>query len=103
MVTWWALSGERVQKSHCMLLCAQSGVRQALLRVDEVGELAWVADEEHRGVVADQIEVALVGVELQRESPWVAHRVGIALLAGDVEKRANIGVRFPTSERKPPA
>ena len=50
--------------------------------MDEVLELRGVTHEEHRGVVADQIEVALVGVELQREPSGVANRVRIALFPG---------------------
>ncbi len=60
----------------------RAGVRVALLGVDEVGELDGVADEEHRGVVADEVVVALFGVELQREAAGVAHRVGGAEVAG---------------------
>ena len=44
--------------------------------VDDVGELDPVLDEEHRHVVADQIEVAFIGVELDREAPHVTNRVG---------------------------
>ena len=62
---------------------AHARVRQALLGVDEVLELRGVADEEDRRVVADQVVVALLGIELQREPARVAHRVGEALLAGD--------------------
>ena len=51
--------------------------------MDEVRELDGVADEEHRGVVADEVVVALGGVELQREAARVAPGVGGALLAGD--------------------
>jgi hypothetical protein len=81
-VTWWADSGDRVQKSHCMSwsrrLC-----RAALLRADEVLELHRVAHEEDRRVVADHVVVALAGVELQREAARVAPGVGAAALAGD--------------------
>ena len=44
--------------------------------VDDVGELDAVLNEEHRHVVADQVERALVGVELHREPAGVADRVG---------------------------
>ena len=43
----------------------QVGARVALLRADEVRELERVADEEDRRVVADQVPVAFLGVELQ--------------------------------------
>ncbi len=61
----------------------RTGVRVALLGVDEVGELDGVLDEEHRGVVPDEVVVAVLGVELQRESARVPHRVGGAEVAGD--------------------
>ena len=48
----------------------------------EVGELDGVLDEEHRDVVADQVEVALVGVELDGEAAHVAGHVGRAARAG---------------------
>ena len=44
--------------------------------VDQVRELDAVLDEEHRDVVADQVEDALLGVELRREATGVADRVG---------------------------
>jgi hypothetical protein len=50
--------------------------------VDEVGELDGVLDEEHRDVVADEIPVALLGVELDREAAHVAGRVDAARAAG---------------------
>ena len=65
------------------VVVAQAGAAEPLLAADEVGELHRVADEEHRGVVADQVVVALGRVELQRETARVAPGVGGALLAGD--------------------
>lgn len=65
------------------VVVAEVRARQALLRADEVGELDPVADEEDGRVVADEVVVALVRVELQREAAGVAPRVGAALLAGD--------------------
>ena len=58
-------------------------VRLRLRRVDEVGKLHRVLDEEDGDVVADQIPVAFVGVELDGEAAHVARRVGRAALAGD--------------------
>ncbi len=49
------------------------GVR--LAGMDDVGELDAVLDEEHRDVVADEVEGALLGVELRREPPGVADGV----------------------------
>lgn len=50
-------------------------VRLGFHRVDEVGKLDRVLNEKHRHVIADQIEVALVGEELHRETAHVAHGV----------------------------
>ena len=42
----------------------------------EVGELDRILNEEDRHVVTNEVEVALLGVELRREPTRVAHRVG---------------------------
>jgi hypothetical protein len=52
-------------------------------RVDQVGELDRVLNEEDRDVVADEVEVAVVGVELDGEAADVAGGVGRAAEAGD--------------------
>ena len=57
--------------------------RLRLHGVDEVGELDRVLDEEDRHVVADEVEVALVRVELHGEAAHVAREVGRAARAGD--------------------
>ncbi len=49
----------------------------------EVGEAERVAEEEHRRVVADDVPVAVFGVELQRSAADVALRIGGAALAGN--------------------
>ena len=51
--------------------------------VDEVGKLDGILDEEHRDVVADQIEVAFLGIELDGEAAHVARQVDRAGAAGD--------------------
>ena len=56
-------------------------VRLRLRGVDQVRELHRVLDEEDRDVVADQVPVAFVGVELHREAADVARGVGRAALA----------------------
>ena len=61
---------------------AQVGARIPLLGVDEVGEFQRIANEEHRGVVAHQVPVALLGVKLEGEAAHVAFCVGGALLTG---------------------
>ena len=61
---------------------AQIGAGVTLLRVDEIRKLVGVAHEEHRGVVAHQVPVSFFGVDLQRESPYVAFGVRRAALSG---------------------
>ena len=43
-------------------------LRVTLLRVDEVGELGGVTNEEHGSVVEDPVEVALLGLDLDSET-----------------------------------
>ena len=50
--------------------------RLGLHRMHEVGKLDRILDEEHRHVVADEVVVALFGIELHREAPHVAHGIG---------------------------
>ena len=82
------------------VVVAQAGAAATLLRADEVRELHRVADEEDRGVVADEVVVALGRVELQREAARVAPGVGGALLAGDGgEARQHLGLHAGLEER----
>ena len=53
------------------------------LGVYQVGKLDRVLDEEHRHVVADEVEVAFVGVKLYGEAAHVPCRVGRPARAGD--------------------
>src|SRR5258708_34456339 len=55
-----------------------------LLGVNEIGELIRIADEEHRRVVADEVPIALLGVELAGKAPHVALGIGGAELARDI-------------------
>ena len=72
----WVDSGCRETKSQKVSCadwaCGISRSGSRLDGVDEVRELDAVLDEEHRHVVADQVAVALVGVELDREAADVA-------------------------------
>ena len=83
--TWWVASvcsetkSQNVSCADCACGISRSGC--GLAGVDDVGELDAVLDEEHRHVVADQVEVALVGVELHRETAGVADGVGRAARA----------------------
>jgi hypothetical protein len=71
-------------------------VRLRLGRMDQVGELDGVLDEEHRDVVADEVPVALLRVE---SSPRSRARRGRGqsepLLPATVEKRTKAGVFSP--------
>jgi hypothetical protein len=49
--------------------------------VDEVRELHWIADEEHRRVVADHVVVAFFGIELECEATNVAIGVCVSFLS----------------------
>ena len=54
----------------------QVGARVALHGMVQVGEFQRVAQEEHGGVVAHEIPVARVGVELHGETADVALGIG---------------------------
>ena len=54
-----------------------------LERMHEVGEFHGILDEEHRDVVADDVEIPLLGVKLRREAAHVARGVGRAAFPGD--------------------
>ena len=98
-ITWWVASVCRETKSQ-KVSCADWawGISRSgcgLAGVDDVGELDAVLDEEDRHVVADQVERALVGVELHREAPGVADRVGGPREPSTVEKRVKTFVWRP--------
>jgi len=57
------------------------GVRVALLRVDKIRKFQRIADEKDRRIVADQVVVAILGVELDRKAARVANGIGGALLS----------------------
>ena len=48
----------------------------------QIGEFQRIAQEEHRCIVADQIPVAFLGVELQCKTTNIALGVGRTALAG---------------------
>ena len=62
---------------------AHVGFRVALLGVDEVGKLERIAHEEYRRVVADDVPVALLGVEAQRKPRTSRSASAAPALAGD--------------------
>ena len=66
----------------------RGGLREAAVRlhlhgVDQVGKLDGILDEEHRNIVADEVEVAFLGIELDGEAAHVARQVDRAGAAGD--------------------
>ena len=84
-ISMWVISGISDAKSQ-KVSCADAGLRHREMRlglggVHQVGKLHRVLDEEDRDVVADQIPVAFVRVELHREAADVARGVGRAALA----------------------
>jgi hypothetical protein len=75
---------------------AEASVRLHLHRSGRGRELDRVLDEEDRDVVADEVPVAFVGVELDREAAHVArrvHRAGAARDGGEAdENRASLAL-----------
>ena len=65
------------------VVITQVGLGVALLGVDEVGELVGISDEEHGRVVAHEVPVALIGVELECEPAHITLGIGRPALAGD--------------------
>ncbi len=61
---------------------AQIGARVAFDRMVQIGEFQRIAQEEYRRVVADQIPVAFLGIELHREATNVALGIRRAAFAG---------------------
>ena len=85
-MTMCMLSGVSEMKSQKLSWRSRLGeaaVGLLLDGVDQVGELDRVLDEEDRDVVADDVPVALLCVELHGEAADVAGEIGRALAAGD--------------------
>ena len=74
-----ALRGEGPEVPHGGRV-AEVGLWIAFLGVDEVGELVGIAHEEDGGVVANEVPVPLLGVELHCEATHVALCIGGAPL-----------------------
>ena len=64
----------------------KGAVRLFLHRVDQVRKLDRVLNEENRYVVADDVPVALLRVELHGEAPDVAGEIDRSLASGDGRK-----------------
>lgn len=48
----------------------------SLLGMDEQWELGWVSDEEDWSVVADEILISLLSVDLDGKSSWISGGIG---------------------------
>src|SRR5260370_32577336 len=69
--------------AHSGWVGAQVGLGVAVLGADEVGKLVGVAYPENRRVVAHQVPVAFLGIDLNREASKVALGIGRSALSGD--------------------
>ena len=67
----------------CGLRLGKLAVRILLGGMDQVGKLDRVLNEEHRDVVADEIEVSFLGVELDREAADVTRQIRRAFVTGN--------------------
>jgi hypothetical protein len=74
--------GQQRPKIPVVVCAAHAGSRIAFDGVVEIGEPQRVAEEKHRRVVADDVPVAFLSIELQREAADVALGVGGAAFAG---------------------
>ena len=75
-----AFGRQRPEIPHHVVI-AQAVIRPALLAADEVLEFQRIADEEDRRVVADHVEIAILGIELDREAARIAPGIGAPTLA----------------------
>ena len=77
---------------HVMI--AQTIVGPALLAADEMLEFQRIANEEDRRVVADHVEIAVLGIDLDRKAARIAPGVRAAALTGNrAETRCRFGLR----------
>ena len=88
------ISEMKSQKLSCALCaCGKSRVGLRLDCVDQVGELDRILDEEDRDVVADEVPVAFLGVELHGEAAHIAREIAGAFVAGN-RREAHEGGRL---------
>ena len=73
------------------------GDRIGLEGMDHVGELDRIADEEDIEVIADEIPIAILGIELDGEAARIAQRLRGMATVDTLEKRMKSGVRLPFS------
>ena len=75
-------------------MVAQTIVGAPLLAADEILEFDRIADKEDRRVVADHVEIALLGVEFDAETARIAPGVGAAAFTRHGrEAHRDIGLR----------
>ena len=67
---------------RCLRL-REASVWLLLRGVNQVGKFYRVLNEEHRDVVADDVPIALLGVELDGKTPHVSRKIRGALIARD--------------------
>jgi hypothetical protein len=81
-------------KLHVRIVGSLDGAR--LLRVDEVGELDGVLNEENRGVVSDHVVVAFFSVEFDGETTGISQGIRCTSLSSDGretgEARSSLGL-----------
>src|SRR5690349_16490171 len=58
-------------------------MRLGLGRMNQIGKFHRVLNEKNGNVVADQIKIALIGIELDRKTSRIAHGVGGSAFAKD--------------------
>ena len=78
-ISIWVVSGISDAKSQNVscadAACGIAAISFHLHGVDKIGKFDGVLDEEHRNVVADEIPVSLLGVELHGKAADVARRI----------------------------
>ncbi len=76
-------------------MIAQARTGHTLLRVDKVGELDGITNEEDRSVITYQVVVAFGGIEFHRETAGVTPSIGEPDSPATVEKRISSSVLTP--------
>src|SRR5208283_374614 len=74
---------QEAPKIPIVVRASESSPRVALDGMVQIRKSQGIAEEEHRSVVAHDVPVALLGVELDGGSPNVSLGIGGAALAGD--------------------
>ena len=67
----------------CALRLRKAPVGRGLHRVNQVGKLDRILDEENWDVVANDVPVAFLGIKLDREAAHVTGQIGRTLVSGN--------------------